>query len=52
VLSPATVESVDAVILLTAHSGLDYDMLVTHAPIVLDTQNRLKDKRASNVFPL
>lgn len=31
----------DAVILVTAHSGIDYGMVMTHSRLVVDTRNRL-----------
>lgn len=46
------VQAMDAVILLTAHRDVDYDLILANAPLVLDTQNKLKDKLADNVVPL
>jgi UDP-N-acetyl-D-glucosamine dehydrogenase len=51
-LTPETVASMDAVILLTGHRGVSYDMVLANAPLVLDTQNKLRNKSASNVVPL
>jgi UDP-N-acetyl-D-glucosamine dehydrogenase len=39
-LSRELVASVDAVLLLTAHDGLDYAWIAEHAPLVLDTRGR------------
>ncbi|WP_245643586.1 nucleotide sugar dehydrogenase [Sanguibacter suarezii] len=41
-LSDETVESIDLAVLITAHSGLPYELLETAPVPVLDTQNRLK----------
>jgi UDP-N-acetyl-D-glucosamine dehydrogenase len=51
-ISPEIVRSMDAVILLTAHRDVNYDMILANAPLVLDTQNKLKNKDAANVVPL
>jgi UDP-N-acetyl-D-glucosamine dehydrogenase len=51
-LSADTVASMDAVILLTGHRGVSYDMVLANAPLVLDTQNKLRNKSAANVVPL
>lgn len=32
-------ESVDCVVILTDHSTIDYDFIVEHAAIVVDTRN-------------
>jgi len=50
VLSPELLESVDLVIITTAHSNVDYDLVQKHANFVFDTKNamrRVSDK--SNV---
>jgi UDP-N-acetyl-D-glucosamine dehydrogenase len=51
-LIPETVASMDAVILLTGHRDVSYDMVLANAPLVLDTQNKLRNKSAANVVPL
>jgi UDP-N-acetyl-D-glucosamine dehydrogenase len=51
-LSPEIVASMDAVILLTGHRDVNYDMVLANAPLVLDTQNKLRNKSAANVVPL
>lgn len=38
-LTPAVVKSVDCVVILTDHSTMDYDLIVRHAPVVVDTRN-------------
>ncbi len=42
-LSPETLAGYDAVILLTDHSGFDYDMIAQHSPILIDTRVRYRD---------
>jgi len=38
-LTPANLRKADLVIIVTDHSGYDYDMIVRHSPMVLDTRN-------------
>ncbi len=38
-LSPAAIGASDAVIIVTDHSGVDYRMILKHAPLVVDTRN-------------
>ncbi len=44
----------DGVLILTAHSAFDYDMIVRHAPVVFDTRNgtRRVEGTKENVFLL
>jgi UDP-N-acetyl-D-glucosamine dehydrogenase len=51
-LTADMVASMDAVILLTGHRGVSYDVVLANAPLVLDTQNKLRNKSAANVVPL
>jgi UDP-N-acetyl-D-glucosamine dehydrogenase len=48
-LTPDELQAADAVVLVTDHDDVDYDLVVEHAAYVLDTRNRL---RAPNVEPL
>jgi UDP-N-acetyl-D-glucosamine dehydrogenase len=50
----ATVAEVDAVVLLTPHSALDYALLMDRAPLVLDATNALRHHApgAARVVPL
>jgi UDP-N-acetyl-D-glucosamine dehydrogenase len=41
VLSPMAVASYDAVLLATAHSAFDYEMLAKHTALLVDTRNAL-----------
>ena len=38
-LTSALIESIDCVVILTDHSAVDYDLVVKHAVIVVDTRN-------------
>jgi UDP-N-acetyl-D-glucosamine dehydrogenase len=38
-LAPGVVEASDAVIIITDHSNIDYDMVLRHARLVVDTRN-------------
>jgi len=39
-LTPETVSSFDAVILLTVHKGIDYQMIEEHAQLIIDTRGK------------
>jgi UDP-N-acetyl-D-glucosamine dehydrogenase len=38
-LTPSFLASLDAVVIATDHTAFDYDMIVRHAPLVIDTRN-------------
>lgn len=38
-LTPESLRGVDAVVISTAHSSIDYAMIAEHAPLVVDTRN-------------
>ncbi len=40
-LDPDTLSNVDAVIITTNHRSIDYDLVVEHAPLILDTRDAL-----------
>jgi len=42
-LTPATLKKYDAVLISTDHSSYDYDMIVQHAKLVIDTRNACKN---------
>jgi len=42
-LSPEVLAGYDAILLLTDHTDFDYDMIKTHAPIVIDTRGKFRD---------
>ena len=42
-LSPETIHSYDAVILLTDHTDFDYDMIKENAQVIVDTRGRYRD---------
>ena len=47
-LTPAYLESLDCALIATDHSAYDYDLIVKHAPLVVDTRNatvNVKDGR-------
>ncbi len=45
-----TVRSYDAVVICTAHSGLDYAALARWSPCIVDTRNALKGLTGENIF--
>ena len=48
-LTPERLASYDAVVLLTDHSGFDYDAIQEHAQLVIDTRGKYRDKDAKIV---
>ncbi|MFZ1728563.1 MAG: nucleotide sugar dehydrogenase [Bacteroidota bacterium] len=42
-LTPALLESMDCVVITTDHSSYDYDMIIKHAKVVIDTRNATKN---------
>ena len=51
-LTAEALRAADGVILLTPHGAVDYDLVVEHAPLVLDTCNALKRYASERVVPL
>lgn len=51
-LTDEEIESADAVLILTAHSNVDYERVAKHAKLVLDTRNAMKTIDAGNVVRL
>jgi UDP-N-acetyl-D-glucosamine dehydrogenase len=48
VSSPLEVENADCVVIVTAHTGIDYDDLVERAPLVVDLRNATGQNGARN----
>jgi len=48
-LDAAQLGAADAVVLLTPHSGIDYDAVVRQAALVIDTHSGLRPREAPNV---
>jgi UDP-N-acetyl-D-glucosamine dehydrogenase len=48
-LTGARLKNADAVIIATDHSVYDYDWIVKHAPLVIDTRHAIKKKRRNVV---
>ncbi len=42
-LSPEILASFDAVVIATDHNAFDWDLIVQHATLIIDTRNRLQD---------
>jgi UDP-N-acetyl-D-glucosamine dehydrogenase len=47
----ATLAAADCVAILTDHRAFDYDVIVAHAPLIVDTRNAIKDAHP-NVYKL
>jgi UDP-N-acetyl-D-glucosamine dehydrogenase len=47
VLTPAAIETYDCVLIATDHDGVDYDMILKHASLIVDTRNALASKPAA-----
>ncbi len=43
VLTPEVIANYDAVVLLTDHSDFDYDMILEHAQLIVDTRGKYRD---------
>lgn len=48
-LDPAEIETLDAVVLLTPHTSIDYDSVIRAALLVVDTHSGLQPREAPNV---
>ena len=48
-LDASTLEAMDAVVLLTPHTSIDYDRIVRLASLVIDTHSGLRPREAPNV---
>jgi len=51
-LTEAEVEHADAVVILTAHSIVDYGLIASHAKLVFDTRNAMKDFTGGHILRL
>jgi len=50
--TPAKLKNYDLVLILTDHSGFDYDKLARNSKFVVDTRNAIKSRKHKNVFRL
>lgn len=50
--SPQRIKAYDLVLVLTDHSGFDYDKLAKNSKLVVDTRSAIKSRRHKNVFRL
>jgi UDP-N-acetyl-D-glucosamine dehydrogenase len=48
-LTPETLTSSDAVVIITDHSCVDYEMVARHAPVVVDTRGVYRTPRSNVV---
>ena len=48
--SPKNLKKYDLVLILTDHSGFDYDKLARNSKLVVDTRNAIKSRKQKNVF--
>jgi len=48
-LTAGRLRGMDAVIIATDHSSYDYDWIVKHAPLVVDSRNAVKRRRKNVV---
>lgn len=49
-LDPFWLRQQDCAVILTAHSTIDFEAVIEHAPLVVDTRNGLRPHPSSNVF--
>lgn len=48
-LKPETLQAYDVVLISTDHSCMDYEMIVSHAQLIVDTRNAIKQKKHPKV---
>ncbi len=48
-LEPETLRAADAVLLITDHSGVDYQAVLEHAPLILDTRGMYREEHENVV---
>lgn len=51
-LTPETIGSCDCAAIVTGHQGIDYDTVLEHAPVLVDTRNVLKDRDSDKIVKL
>ena len=51
-LTAEEIERADAVVILTAHTDVDYALVAEHAQLIFDTRNAMKDFSAANILRL
>jgi len=51
-LDAKALEDSDLTLIVTAHAGIDYGLVVEHAPVIVDTRNALKGRSASHIWRL
>ncbi|MGV8083179.1 MAG: nucleotide sugar dehydrogenase [Coriobacteriia bacterium] len=51
-LTAETVEGADAIVIVTSHGGVDYDLVAAKAQLVLDTRNALQGQGGENIVRL
>jgi UDP-N-acetyl-D-glucosamine dehydrogenase len=51
-LTTEEVEQADAVVILTAHTGVDYQLVADHAQLVFDTRNAMRGIEGDNIMRL
>jgi UDP-N-acetyl-D-glucosamine dehydrogenase len=51
-LTPETLGSCDCAAIITGHRGVDYDAVLEHVPILVDTRNVLKDRISDKILKL
>ncbi|AWV87947.1 nucleotide sugar dehydrogenase [Bradymonas sediminis] len=50
-LTPEVLAAADAVVVVTNHSAIDWEMVIEHAPLIFDTRNAIQS-RASHIHKL
>ncbi len=51
-LTGNTIQSYDAVVILTAHTSIDYHLISTNARLIIDTRNTIDDTNAEHIIKL
>jgi len=51
-LTAATCSGADAILIITAHSNVDYGLVVEHSDLILDTRNALAQFKSASIVKL
>ena len=51
-VSDKNLQKYDCIVILTAHSGFDYEKIAQKAKLIIDTRNAIKSRKHKNVFHL
>jgi UDP-N-acetyl-D-glucosamine dehydrogenase len=50
--NPETIQAADAVVIVTDHTDVEYELLAQHAQLIIDTRNAMKGREDSRIVRL